>query len=108
VPVDVSEYLGGLSSLGQTVQGTRRGVHVRRSGRPGGCYGDVRMEFRWRKKDNELKKAALTIEGKALIPDWRIEMNQAELAAVPVPVMRSGLSDGQIRPRMNTPVLEVR
>jgi len=53
----------------------------------------------------DVKKAALTIEGKALIPEIRIAMTQAELAAVPVPVVRSGLLDGQMRPRMNTPAM---
>jgi hypothetical protein len=42
----------------------------------------------------------LTIDGNDLIPAILIAMTQAEEAAVPVPVTRSGLSDGQIKPKI--------
>jgi hypothetical protein len=53
----------------------------------------------WR-KPIVLKKQAFTIEGKTLMPEFRIAMTHAELFALPVPVRRSGASLGQIIPRI--------
>ena len=50
-----------------------------------------------------LKKQALAIEGRALIPALWMAMTQAEEAALPVSVTRRGSLEGQIKPRMNTP-----
>jgi hypothetical protein len=59
----------------------------------------MRMFYR-PQKQCVLKKQALTMDGNALIPAIRIAITQAEEAAVPVEVVKSGLFDGQMRPRI--------
>ena len=52
-----------------------------------------------------LKKQALAMLGRTLIPALLVAMTQAEEAAFPVSVTSPGSLDGQIKPRMKTPMM---
>lgn len=54
---------------------------------------------------NVLKKQALAMWGRTLIPAFWTAITQAEEAAFPVAVTRLGSLDGQIKPSMKTPIM---
>jgi hypothetical protein len=56
-----------------------------------------------RSNEDILKKQALAMWGRTLIPDLWMAMTQADEAALPVSVTRRGSLYGHIKPRMKTP-----
>jgi hypothetical protein len=52
-----------------------------------------------------LKKQALAMWGRILIPALWMAMTQAEEAALPVSVTRPGSFDGQTNPSTKTPIM---